>query len=126
MFPKMGKVFPNGDSGAIRGVEYRVAIAEALKRELGGTHRAIKITMKWTGVSERTAKNWISGAHGPSGEHLIALMRNSQEVLWAVMALAGVSNSIVGIEYARARERLVEALRVIDANAEEIDCRIRS
>ena len=45
--------------------------------------------MRWTGVSERTARNWISGSHAPAGEHLIELIRNSDAVLSAVLALAG-------------------------------------
>ena len=54
-------------------LKYRQEIAAALKRELGGTHQAIKTLMKWTKVSERTAKNWLGGTNGPSGEHLIRM-----------------------------------------------------
>lgn len=35
---------------------YRKAITDALRRELGPTHQAIKTVMRWTGASERTAK----------------------------------------------------------------------
>jgi hypothetical protein len=62
MFPKMGKTFPDDDEGKVDRLKYQMAIAAALKRELGGSHRAIKIVMRWTGVSERTAKNWLAGS----------------------------------------------------------------
>ena len=84
MFPKMGKTFPNEDGGHIERLKYQAAIAAALKRELGGSHRAIKTIMNWTGVSERTAKNWIAGSHGPAGEHLVGLIerRNNSARSW--------------------------------------------
>ncbi|MGR1581557.1 hypothetical protein ACSSNL_08815 [Thalassobius sp. S69A] len=55
-------------------------VLAALRRELGGSHQAIKASMNGTGVCERAAKNWLAGAHGPAGEHLIELMRHSDEV----------------------------------------------
>jgi hypothetical protein len=69
--------------------DYRTAIAMALHDELDDTHRAIKIAMRWTGASERTVKYWFSGERGPSGDHLIALARHSDAVLYVVLALAG-------------------------------------
>lgn len=44
--------------------------------------------MHWTGATERTVKYWFSGERGPSGDHLIALARHSDAVLY-VVALAG-------------------------------------
>lgn len=41
-------------------LDYRLEIAAALRRELGGSHQAIKASMNWTGASERTAKNWLA------------------------------------------------------------------
>jgi hypothetical protein len=69
--------------------DYRTAIAMALHEELDDTHRAIKMAMRWTGASERTVKYWFSGERGPSGDHLIALARHSDAVLYVVVALAG-------------------------------------
>lgn len=68
--------------------DYRRAIAMALHEELGSTHRAIKSAMRWTGASERTVKYWFAGERGPSGDHLIALARNSDVVLYVFLALA--------------------------------------
>ncbi|MEP3947973.1 XRE family transcriptional regulator [Ascidiaceihabitans sp.] len=89
MFPKTGNTFQNAGKKPNTQIEYRDAIWIALTSELGGTHQAAKTTMRWTGVSERTARNWISGTHAPAGEHLVELMRNSDAVLSAVLALAG-------------------------------------
>lgn len=41
--------------------------------------------MRWTGTSERIAKNWFAGSHGPAGEHLIESMRHPDEVFIAVL-----------------------------------------
>lgn len=114
MFPKMGKTFPDDDERKVDLLKYQMAIAAALKRELGGSHRAIKIVMRWTGVSERTAKNWLAGSHGPAGEHLVALMRNSNEVLAAVLSLAGRGELKIGAGLHETRETLLQLLQVLD------------
>ncbi|MTJ05876.1 MAG: XRE family transcriptional regulator [Sediminimonas qiaohouensis] len=69
--------------------DYRKAMALALHVELGETHRAIKMAMRWTGASERTVKYWFAGERGPRGDHLIALVQHSDAVLYVVLALAG-------------------------------------
>ena len=115
MFPKMGKTFPDEDGRRVDRLEYQAAISTALKRELGGSHRAIKTAMKWTGVSERTAKNWFAGSHGPAGEHLIELLRNSDEVAAAVLALSGRSELRVVAGLHETRERLQQVLDGLDS-----------
>jgi hypothetical protein len=70
-------------------IDYRKAMAMALREELGSTNRAIKMAMRWTGASERTVKYWLAGERGPSGDHLIALARHSDAVLFVLLALAG-------------------------------------
>lgn len=115
MFPKMGTTFPTGDGKRINRIEYQAAIAAALKRELGGSHRAIKTVMKWTGVSERTSKNWILGSHGPSGEHLIELLRNSDEVVATVLSLSARTELQIAAGLHEARETLLQALGTVDA-----------
>jgi hypothetical protein len=89
MFPKKGKTFPDVDSQTHPEQRYAAVIAAALMSELGDTHRAIKTVMRWTGTSERTVKNWFAGTSGPSGEHLIAIVRQSDAVFDSVMLLAG-------------------------------------
>ncbi len=114
MFPKKGNVLPNADGEVRLEVSYRQTIAAALHRDLDGTHRAVKTTMRWTGVSERTAKNWIAGSHGPSGEHLISLMRHSDEVLIGLLTLAGRGEAIVALRLVEMRDRLEEIRQLID------------
>ncbi len=114
MFPKMGKTFPDDDERKVDRLKYQTAIAAALKRELGESHRAIKFVMRWTGVSERTAKNWLAGSHGPAGEHLVELMRNSNEVLAAVLVLAGRGELKIGAGLHETRETLLQVLNVLD------------
>ena len=89
MLPKMGKRFPNRDGKGSAGLSYPRAIAAALRGELGETHQAIKTVMRWTGAGERSAKNWLGGTRGPTGEHLLSLVRNSDAVLNAVLRLSG-------------------------------------
>ncbi len=86
MFPKTGKKFPvDVDSQTST---YVASIAEILKTELGNSHQAHKTLMRWTGANERTAKNWLSGSNGPSGEHLLHLMCNSDQVFEFVLRLS--------------------------------------
>lgn len=82
--PKMGTTVPPAADQA----RYRTAVADALRQELGPTHQAIKTAMRWTGASERTAKYWLSGERGPSGEHLILLAQHSDAVLVTILTMA--------------------------------------
>ena len=85
MFPKTGKKFPGGGTAP---ATYATLIADILKAELGNSHQAHKTLIRWTGANERTAKNWLSGTNGPSGEHLLQLMRNSDRVFEFVLRLS--------------------------------------
>ncbi len=114
MFPKMGKTFPNEDKQPIDRQEYQNAVAVALKRELGGSHRAIKTLMKWAGVSERTGKNWLNGTHAPSGENLVSLMRNSDEAMAIVLKLAEREEQRCALQLNDLRERLVLLVSNLD------------
>src|SRR3954470_15343097 len=111
MFPKTGKRFRARPASSD---DYVGAIADALRTELGGSHRATKTLMRWTGASERTAKNWLSGRCGPSGDHLIRLARESDVVLATVLALAGRNHHMVGAEILKIRDSLERIVRLID------------
>ena len=113
-FPKMGNVFPGGDKEP----RYATIIGAALRQDLGGTHRAIKTIVKWTGASERTAKNWLAGACGPSGAHLVALLRKSDGVLEAVLLLAGRESVVASRKLVEARDTLREVLAVLQTVTE--------
>ena len=64
-------------------------IGEALREDLGATRRATKTVMRWTGVSDRTARAWLQGRASPSGLHLIALAARSQPVMVRMLRLTG-------------------------------------
>ncbi|MDR3487851.1 MAG: hypothetical protein P4M05_23500 [Bradyrhizobium sp.] len=83
MFPKTGRRFPGREQQS----DYASSIADALRAELGNSHQAIKTLMRWTGANERTTKNWLSGTNGPSGDHLLQIMRNSDIVFECVLGL---------------------------------------
>ncbi|WP_374438357.1 hypothetical protein [Pseudomonas panipatensis] len=108
MFTKTGNVFPDAE-------HYAKQIASALHAELGATHRASKILMRWTNASERTVKNWLAGTSGPRGEHLIALIAHSDAALKAFLSMAGRSHALLAAELHNLRPCLLAALEGIDA-----------
>ena len=113
-FPKMGNSLPL--SGAVRtGMPYEHAIALAVRRELGGSNRAIKTLMRRTGVSARTAKNWLSGTTGPSGAHLVALMRSSDFVFDTVLRMAGRKQAPTSRRLAEAKGLLRQAAVLLES-----------
>jgi hypothetical protein len=70
--------------------------------------------MKWTGANERTVKNWFSGITGPSGEHLIELVSQSDAVLEAFLGIAGRGDFLDTKRKFDADGRLTEMLVMID------------
>ena len=114
MFPKKGKSFPESIRTARQGLNYVTVVAAGLRKELGDTHQAIKTIMKWTGANERTVKNWLAGRYGPNGEHLVHLLRHSDEVFDAFLRLAGREQAIAGENLVTVRDALAEALVKID------------
>ncbi len=107
--PKKGNVFLPPRKGS-----YAREIAGALKRELGGTHQTVKIVMKWTGAGERTVKNWLSGEIGPSGPHLIALIRHSDAVMEAMLHSAGRTQIVASNTVVKVRDAMTESLERIN------------
>jgi hypothetical protein len=114
MFPKKGKFFPGSARTARHGLNYASVIAAGLRKELGDTHQAIKTVVRWTGANERTVKNWLAGTYGPNGEHLIDLLRNSDEVLDAFLSLAGREQVIAAKKLVAARDAFAAALVEVD------------
>ena len=114
MLPKKGNKLPQGGRGSDNDVDFNGAIAADLSKEIGSTHQAVKTVMHWTGASESAVKTWLAGSHGPSGEHLVALVRNSDEVLRIFLLLAGRNEHLLGVRLAALRSHLVEAIQFID------------
>ena len=107
--PKKGTSFPQHPTDS-----YAPAIALTLHRQLGETHQAVKIVMRWTGAGERTVKNWFSGKTGPSGQHLLALIRHSDEVLNTLLLISGRQQMAAANRIVEIRNALVEAVERID------------
>jgi hypothetical protein len=124
VFPKMGKKLHHGSEPPSMGdSSFPQAIATALQKELGLTHRAIKTVMVWTGASERTVKHWFAGTHGPNGQYLIDLARYSDVVLDYLLAASDRSVMRPGVEILNIRARLLDLIELIDATIPNEDRR---
>ena len=113
MFPKKGSSFPVGRD-RLTDAEFAQVIASALKVEFGSTRNGAKTIMKWTGVSERTAKNWLNGTNAPNGVHLILLARGSNAVLKAMMLMAERPEMSLGASLLSLRRMLAETMAALD------------
>lgn len=113
MFPKKGNIFPK----SIRRIspdDFAKAISTALREELGSSHVAAKTVMRWTGASERTAKNWLAGTCGPSGCHLILLARESDAVMATLLVLAGRELNVSALSLISLKAGLMYAVNAIN------------
>lgn len=125
-FPKKGKFFPerNGyynGSGGQDAVFFTAEIAAALRRSLGTTGVGVKTVAGWTGANEKTVKNWFSGRYGPSGEHLAALVRHSDEVLNAFLVMAGRQDLMVAMKLAVAEQAIMELLMAVQSLSDDAE-----
>lgn len=122
-FPKKGNFFPKkneygGDDLGAPERHFAEQIAAALHRSLGDSRAGAKIVASWTGANEKTVKNWFAGRYGPSGEHLVSLVRHSDEVLETFLAAAGRQGLMVALKLASAEcaiEELLVAVRQLGA-----------
>lgn len=112
MIPKMGKVFSKSSKSRRMLAQ---TIASALEQQLGGSHRAIKTVMLWTGANERTVKNWLSGKNTPSGEYLVELVRRSDLALMAFLKLAGRDEIAARAAVLEVRNHLQNTVNLIDS-----------
>lgn len=117
-FPKKGRFFPNENGHAEDGRHladnwFADEIASALKRSLGNSRAGAKLVASWTGANEKTVKNWFAGRYGPSGEHLVALARHSDEVLGMFLAMAGREGLMVGLKLAAAEQAIEQLLAAV-------------
>ena len=114
MLPKKGKSFPRKGPHGPERQQLAIEISKALRAELGGTHRTVKTIMRWTSASERAIKNWVDGSHGPSGEHLIEVIRHSDAVYSLILQLAGRDQTLAMVRVADLRARLAAVLAELD------------
>ena len=75
---------------------------------------AVKIVRKWTGADERTVKNWFAGISGPSGQHLVDLIRHSDNVMEVLLILAGRHQIVAAQKLVDVRNKLAETVEQID------------
>jgi hypothetical protein len=108
-----GKTFPQNPQSP-HGFDFVEAIAQALRREFGGSPAAVKVVVRLTRANPRAVRNWFAANNGPSGENLVVLLRHSEEVLETVLFLAGRHDLITARKLAGAREKLREMIEMID------------
>jgi hypothetical protein len=94
--------------------DFNLMVAAALRNELGQSRRSIKTVMSWTGTSERTAKNWLSGSCGPTGHHLVQLAKNSDEVFELFLVMSDRRPSLTTMSLLRLRTHLAETIERLD------------
>jgi hypothetical protein len=114
--PVSGKAFPTS-SGRVEkshGYDFAAVISETLRETFGGSGRSIKTVMAYTGTGERAVKNWFDGKNAPNGENLVMLVRHSDEVLEALLLMAGREDILTAKLVVDARDRLAEVLKIID------------
>lgn len=114
MFPKTGNKLHVGEYQSQNDDSFNLAIAAALKNELGQTHQAVKIVIRWTGASERTVKHWLAGTHGPTGDNLVNLVANSDAVFKLLMNRAGRAGSLANIKIFDVQRHLTAALECLE------------
>lgn len=97
MVPKNGTQLPSSQQ-ILSDSALAAQIGAALRRELGSSRRATKSLMRWSEVSDKTARNWLHGKVSPSGRHLICLAKNSPMVMTALLDLTGHPELQLGLK----------------------------
>ena len=92
---------------------FAMKIAAALRAELKDRNSRAKLVAGWTGANERTVKNWIVGRYAPCGRHLVVLAQHSDEVLSAILSMAGRQDLILAQNVEDLRRRIFELAAVI-------------
>lgn len=115
MLPKEGKELHPRSRQSNDLSDLARSIAEALRGELGDTHRTIQTLMRWTGASERTVKHWVSGTHLPSEIYLALLARHSDAVMTQFLVAANRDSLLVGIELSAVKAKVLKVLHLIDS-----------
>ena len=117
-FPKKGKSFPKSRRGggsdfSVDDHVFAMKIASALKSELRDRNSRAKLVAGWTGANERTVKNWILGRYAPCGRHLVVLAQHSDQVLYAILAMAGRQDLLLVRKFEDLRQRVFELADVM-------------
>jgi hypothetical protein len=112
---RSGKTFPKSAKESAKSTAYGFAagIAAALHRAYGNSHAGVKTVVALTGANERAVRNRFEGKNGPSGEHLIELVRHSDPALAAFLVLAGRERVLTAKLVIDAKDKLIEILELI-------------
>ena len=111
--PPEGRKLPDEEDPCIRRITYAAELGTALRRGMTLRRSGAKRVMRWTDAGERTVKAWRSGMSIPRGDHLIDLMRHSDEVFETVLRLSHRSNEAVA-DVSDWRDRLVAIVTSMD------------
>jgi hypothetical protein len=109
MLPKSGRKLPK-IRRAPSEAEYAEQISSALRLELGGTAAAVKMIMRWTGASDRSARNWMNGSGSPNGYHLLRLARECNAVFEAMLDLTGHQEARLAVDLHAAEVAIAKAM----------------
>ncbi|WP_296721022.1 hypothetical protein [Erythrobacter sp.] len=90
-------------------------IGAALQADLGGTRQATKTVMRWTHVSDHTARSWLNGHTSPSSLHLLELATQSQTVMAVILKATGYGGLELAHDLAVVENALEEALARVKA-----------
>jgi hypothetical protein len=117
-FPKKGKSFPKRDGDGCSDFNlddraFAMKIASALKSELKDRNSRAKLVAGWTGANERTVKNWILGRYAPCGRHLVVLAQHSDQVLNAILSMAGRQDFVLAGKVEDLRRKVFELAALI-------------
>ncbi|MGO8910775.1 MAG: hypothetical protein ACLQDM_15855 [Bradyrhizobium sp.] len=117
-FPKKGKSFPKRGGGggsdfSLDDHAFAMKIASALKSELKDRNSRAKLVAGWTGANERTVKNWILGRYAPCGRHLVVLAQHSDQVLNAILSMAGRQDLLLARKVEDLRQKVFELAAIM-------------
>ncbi|HEY0329863.1 MAG TPA: hypothetical protein VGC77_12275 [Rhodopseudomonas sp.] len=107
-----GKEIPD-QKEYFQNTRFAQVIADALHREFGQHNSSIKAVVNLTHANERAVKNWFLAKNGPTGEHLVDLVRTSDAVLEAVLQLSCRQDLVVAKKLADSKEVLLEIFKLI-------------
>ncbi len=89
-------------------------IAAAMRSEWGSSPSARKHVGLLTCANERAVRNWFEGRNGPSGANLMALIKHSDAVFEAVLALSSRQQNLPALQIDKLRVQLLATLTLID------------
>ena len=101
------------DPAFVAGHAFAMKIASALRSELKDRNSRAKLVAAWTGANERTVKNWISGRYAPCGRHLVVLAQHSDQVLNAILLMAGRQDFVLTGKVEDLRRKVFELAALI-------------